>query len=146
MRWIPSSNYFLCVQWTNLVSPSFQKKIKLLRLSRIKGSILKYRVPSLWPTYKGDKGTTFVKAYGIKVKCYWELFGEHVRNLGTLCFRPPRLPPPPHPKNNNNKKKNLHRKFTVHCPSGKWPPSPTTRKKGRPPSVHSTTSHWLHGN
>jgi hypothetical protein len=38
--------------------------------------------------------TTFAKAYGIKLKCYWKLFGEHVRNLGTLCFEP-RSPPPP---------------------------------------------------
>jgi hypothetical protein len=32
--------------------------------------------------------TNFAKAYGIKVRCYWELFGKHVKNLGTLCFDP----------------------------------------------------------
>jgi hypothetical protein len=32
--------------------------------------------------------TTFAKAYGINVRCYWELFEEHVRNLGTLSFDP----------------------------------------------------------
>ncbi len=26
--------------------------------------------------------TTFAKAYGIKVRCYWELFGENVEKLG----------------------------------------------------------------
>jgi len=35
-------------------------------------------------TYIGERRTTFAKAYGIKVRCYWELFGEHVGNLGTL--------------------------------------------------------------
>jgi len=29
------------------------------------------RLP-LWPTYIGEKGRTFGKAYGIKVRCYWE--------------------------------------------------------------------------
>jgi hypothetical protein len=68
--------------------PITYKKKKLWRLPKIEGSILKYRVPPLWPTYIGERRTTFVKAFGIKVRCYWELFGEHVRNLGTLCFDP----------------------------------------------------------
>jgi len=71
-----------------LIGPSLIKKKKLWRLPKIEGSILKYRVPPLWPTYVGERRTTFVKAFGIKVRCYWELFGEHVRNLGTLCFDP----------------------------------------------------------
>jgi len=38
----------------------------------------------------GERRTTFSQAYGMKMKkCYWELFEEHVRNLGTLCFDPP---------------------------------------------------------
>jgi hypothetical protein len=50
---------------------------------------------SLWPTYiyRGERRTTFAKAYrikakayGIKVRWYWELFEEHVRNLGILHF------------------------------------------------------------
>jgi hypothetical protein len=48
------------------------------------GSILNYRVPSLWPNYIGERRATFAKAYGRKLRCYWELFGEHVRNLGAL--------------------------------------------------------------
>jgi hypothetical protein len=49
-------------------------------------SILKYRVPPLWPTYVDERRTKFAKSYEIKVRCYWELFGEHVRNWRTLCF------------------------------------------------------------
>jgi len=35
--------------------------------------------------------TTFAKAYGTKLKCYWKLFGEHVRNLELFALT---LPPP----------------------------------------------------
>jgi hypothetical protein len=62
------------------------KKMKLWRLPKIKGYFLKYRVPPFWPTYIGERRTTFVKAFGIKVRYYWEFLGEHVRSLGTLCF------------------------------------------------------------
>ncbi len=62
------------------------EKTKLWRLPEIEGSILKYRVPSLWPTYVNERRTKFAKSYEIKVRCYWELFGEHVRIWGTLCF------------------------------------------------------------
>jgi hypothetical protein len=44
--------------------------------ARIEGSILKHRVPSLWPTSIDERRTTFAKAYGIKVGCYRQLFGE----------------------------------------------------------------------
>jgi hypothetical protein len=62
--------------------------MKLWRLPKIPGSILKYRVPPLWPTYIGERRTTFAKAYGMKVTCYgehvggthWEL-GEYIGNL-----------------------------------------------------------------
>jgi hypothetical protein len=63
--------------------------MKLWRLPKAEASILKHRVPSLWLTYIGERRTTFAKAYGVKVRCYWECFEEHVRNLGTLCFDPP---------------------------------------------------------
>jgi hypothetical protein len=54
--------------------------MKLWRLPKIEGSILKYRVPFLWPTYISERRTTSGKAYRIKVRCY----GEHVGNtLGT---------------------------------------------------------------
>jgi len=47
-----------------------------MKAVRIEGSILKFRVPSLWPTYIDERRSTFAKACGIKVRCYWELFGE----------------------------------------------------------------------
>jgi hypothetical protein len=34
----------------------------------------------------GERRTPFANAYRIKLRYYWELFEEHVRNLGTLCF------------------------------------------------------------
>jgi hypothetical protein len=52
--------------------------MKLWKLPKIEPSILKYKVTPLWLTYKGERRTTFAKAYGIKGRCY----GEHVRNKG----------------------------------------------------------------
>jgi hypothetical protein len=57
---------------------------KLWKIPKIKGFIFKYRVPPLWPTYKGERTTTFAKAYGIKVRCYGERVGEHIGNLGNI--------------------------------------------------------------
>jgi hypothetical protein len=56
--------------------------MKLWRL--IEDSILKYRVPPLWPTYIGERKTTFAKAYEIKVRCYGEHVEEHIGNLGNI--------------------------------------------------------------
>jgi len=66
-----------------LIGPSL-RKIKLWRLPKIEGSILKYRVPPLLPTYIGERRTTFAKAYRIKVRCYGEHVGEHIENLRKL--------------------------------------------------------------
>jgi hypothetical protein len=61
-------------------------KLKQWRLPIIKGYILKYRVPPLWPTYIGERRTTFAKAYGVKARCYGEHIGEYIENLmGTYC-------------------------------------------------------------
>jgi hypothetical protein len=60
------------------------KRKKVWRLPKIKGSILKYIVPPLWPTYIVEKRTTFAKAYGIKVRCYGEDVGEHIGNLENI--------------------------------------------------------------
>jgi len=68
--------------------------MKLWRLSKLEGSILKYRVPRLWPTYIGERKTTFAKAYGIKVRCYLELFGKHVRTSELFAWAHP-FPPSP---------------------------------------------------
>jgi hypothetical protein len=59
-------------------------KLKLWSLPRIKGYILKYRVPPLSPTYIGERRTAFAKAYGIKVRCYGENNGEYIENLMEL--------------------------------------------------------------
>ncbi len=42
---------------------------------------MKYRVPPVWPTYIGERRTTFGKAYGIKVRWHGEHVGEHIENL-----------------------------------------------------------------
>jgi hypothetical protein len=63
--------------------------MKLWRLPKTEGSILKYTVPPLWPRYIGERTTTFSNAYGIKVRWYRERgehceIGEHIGNpLGT---------------------------------------------------------------
>jgi hypothetical protein len=55
--------------------------MKLWRLPKIECSILKHRVPPLWPSYIGERRTTFAKAYGIKVRWYGEHVGEHLGDL-----------------------------------------------------------------
>jgi hypothetical protein len=82
MRWCLSIFFFFFfffLQWANLIGRGhhFPKK-KLWGLPKIEGSILKYRVPPLWPTYIGERRITFVKENGIKVRCYWEChWGTH---------------------------------------------------------------------
>jgi hypothetical protein len=131
-----------------LIDPSLKKK-KTWRLPQIEGFILKYSVPPLWPTYKGERRTTFAKSYGIKVRCYMEPFGEHVKNLGNFLFLP-------HPSPNGGKKKLAWKvnigQFIFHTKHNlketlPLPPNPQ-EKKGRPLalSLHDMTSHWLHGN
>jgi hypothetical protein len=55
--------------------------MKLCKLPKIGGFILKYIIPHLWPTYIGERRTPFSKAYGIKVRWYGEHVGEHIGNL-----------------------------------------------------------------
>jgi hypothetical protein len=57
--------------------------MKLWRLPKIEGSILKYRVPPLWLSYIGERNTT-AKAYGIKVRYYGEHVGDHIGDLVNL--------------------------------------------------------------
>ncbi len=60
--------------------------MKLWRLPKIEGSILKYRVPPPWPSYIGERRRTSAKAYGRKVRFYGEHVGEHIGNLmGMQC-------------------------------------------------------------
>jgi hypothetical protein len=43
-----------------------------------------YRISPLWPKYVGERRTTLAKAYGIKVRCYWELFGGNMSGTWEL--------------------------------------------------------------
>jgi hypothetical protein len=118
-----------------------KKKMKLWRLSKIAGSILNYGVCPLLQTYTGEKRTTFAKTYGIKVMCYWELFGEHVRrSLRPICFD---LLPPPLPK----KKTCMERWLpNVQVESQQWMDSPvstpntTLKNKGAAMLNYSSSS------
>jgi hypothetical protein len=109
--------------------PITQKKRNYGGSPKVEGSILKYRVPPLWPTYIGERRTTC--AHGIKVRCYWELFREHD---GKWMFHWP------------------SGKWTVDTPLST--PNTTWKKKSPPhpqekredPSLHDATSHWLNGN
>jgi hypothetical protein len=123
------------LQWANLIGPSL-KKLKFWKLPKMQVSILNYRVPALWPNYIGERRATFAKAYGRKVRCYWELFGEHVRNLGANFDLTPQ------------KTCMENRLSPVQVESGQsilhtnttWQQTPTqTNKKGWP--LHSMT--WL---
>jgi hypothetical protein len=58
--------------------------MKLYRVPKTKGFILKYIVPPLWPTYIGERRRPFSKAYGIKVRWYGEHVGENIANLGNI--------------------------------------------------------------
>jgi hypothetical protein len=91
---------------------------------KIEYSILKQRVSSLWPSYISERRTTFAKAYGTKPMCYWELFMEHVWNLGTHCFN----------------------QWTVHSPhqtqlEKKTPPSSSLTKNERGPNTPFFVTH-----
>jgi len=66
-----------------LIGPSL-KKLKLWKLPKTKGSILKYIVPPIWPTYTSERGTPFCKAYGIKVRWCGEHVGENIARLGNI--------------------------------------------------------------
>jgi len=102
------------------------------------GSILTCRVPPLWPIYVGERRTTFAKAYGINVRCYWELFEEHVRNLGTFSFDPCLTPKKSFMESQLS---TLHTKTQLEKSS---PSAPLTHKtKREDPSLHDTTSFSL---
>jgi len=60
-----------------------------------------------------ERRTTFAKTYGIKMRCYWELFALN----------------PPFKK----KKKNMHEKSIVHYPIST--PNTTRKKKTHPPPL-----------
>jgi len=49
----------------------------------MKGSIREQWIPPICLTYIGARRTIFGKAYGIKLRCYWERFGKNIE-IGNL--------------------------------------------------------------
>jgi hypothetical protein len=62
--------------------------MKLWRLPKIECLFCSIEFLPFGPPIEVER-RTFAKAYGIKVRCYWELFGNMSKNLGTLCCEPP---------------------------------------------------------
>jgi hypothetical protein len=83
-----------------------QKKLKLGKPPKIIVFMWGGNSSPLPKTYIGERRTTFAKTYGVKVRCYWELFGEHAKNLGIFYF------------DSHHPKKKLA--WKIHYPSGKW--------------------------
>ncbi len=88
LDWIASNVqiFFLAMSQFDWLCPP-PKKLNLWRLSHIEGSIFKLSVPSLWLTYIAERRTTFAKAYGIKVGCYWEHIGNKRKNETRNFFK-----------------------------------------------------------
>ncbi len=75
-KWGASQVQFFSFQWEKKkIGPSL-KKMKLWRLPKIEGSILKYRVPPLWPTYLSMKQGNL---------CCFILSGWDLPNHYALC-------------------------------------------------------------
>ncbi len=55
---------FFLVRQINLIGPLL-KNMKLWRLPKLEGSILKNKHLPIWPSYIGERMTRFAKAYGI---------------------------------------------------------------------------------
>jgi hypothetical protein len=59
--------------------------MELWRLLKIEVYVLIYIVPTLGPTYIGERRITFAKAHGLEARClYREHVGEHIMNLGNI--------------------------------------------------------------
>jgi hypothetical protein len=133
IRWGASQVQFLIYSNEPILLGHHSENKETCRLPQIGDFILKYRVPPYLPSYKGERRTTFAKAYGIKVRCYRELFGEHVRNLGNSLLLP-------HPPKRGGKKACMEsEQWTVHSPHQtqleKNPPhlpQPTREKRATP--------------
>ncbi len=74
--------FFFCNKPIWLVH--YSRKMKPWRLPKIEGPILMYRVPSLWPTYIGERRTTFAKAIWDKSEVLWKTCEAHIGNLGNI--------------------------------------------------------------
>jgi hypothetical protein len=74
-------NFVAMSQFDCPITPTKKEEETMEASHKTNGSTLKPIVHSLWPTYIGERRTRFAKAYGIKVRCYGEHFGEHIENL-----------------------------------------------------------------
>ncbi len=82
IRWGASQVLFIYFA-TSQFDRSIIQKIKNQK-SNYEGSILKYWIPPLWPTYIGDRRTRFAKANGIKSEVLWiTCWGTYGNPLGT---------------------------------------------------------------
>jgi hypothetical protein len=110
--------------------------MKLWRLP--KGSIMKYIVLPLWPTYISERRTPFSKAYGIKVRWYEEHVDKKITKLGNILgthWELERNIVQTHWETKKNEKK-----ISPTPP----PPLKHKRKKARHLECMIGPSHWLH--
>jgi hypothetical protein len=112
------------------------EKKKLWRLPKVEGSILKYRVPPLWPTFIGERRTTC--AYGIKVtgkksevllRTLWGNMMESGRSTVQV----------------ENEQRTVQSPHQTELGKKNLTP-PHLQEKREDPSVHGATSYWLHEN
>jgi hypothetical protein len=87
---------FCFVQWANLTGPWNYLLKKKNYGGSPKQKVLSWNIKffPLVHLHVGEKRTTVAKAYGIKVKCYWELFGgtsQELLELFTKMFYYPCL-------------------------------------------------------
>jgi hypothetical protein len=61
-----------------------KKKLKLWRLSKTEDSMERWRVPSLWPYYIGEKGRILGKHMGLKQVAIGNTLGEHIGNFENI--------------------------------------------------------------
>jgi hypothetical protein len=119
MRCLASSNFFWQWDQFDCITP---KKWNYGSSPKIEGFLLKYGVPCLWPSYMGERRTTFAQA------CMERL-------VSTVQVE--------------SEQSTLHTKHNLQKKSPSSPPrlpNSTHKAKREAPSLHDTTSHWLHGN
>jgi hypothetical protein len=113
--------FFLAMSQFDCITP---KKWNYGSSPKIEGFLLKYGVPCLWPSYMGERRTTFAKAcmerWVSTVQVESDQWTVHSPHQTQLAKNIPFLSPAP--------------------------PHSTHKAKREAPSLHDTTSHWLHGN
>jgi hypothetical protein len=67
-----------------LIGPSPKKKVETIEAPQNSRFYGKMECLPLLPTYRGEKGRTLLKTYGIKASAIGNTFGEHIGNLGNM--------------------------------------------------------------